>query len=274
MQENSVGFEKLNTERDLNVTAKKLEKQIKGLKKLTEWDLNRILDILFLSRYKNDYIVLFQDGDLHQYVDRRLKPEKCVKTRKETGIPVDPQKFRPDMVLLDKRGQPYIVETKTDFISSESKCIDLVVQSIVYANVIFSLFWKGASTCDIYEFLDLLLKAHMFVLGYKVEHIDLQEAHKLYFNLHRQLGKHEFQNVPHVIFLLAKVNLPTLVKVCKLIKESNFIDFKQYVKDSRFRKRVEDIQNNWESIQKMKFFIMPVYLPSLSVTIGERFDLI
>jgi hypothetical protein len=73
--------------------------------------MNEILDVIFLACYRDTFMTIFKDGDLHRYADN-LKAEMGVRTRRETGIPLDPQLFRPDGLLLDEDGYSYILETK------------------------------------------------------------------------------------------------------------------------------------------------------------------
>ena len=124
--------------------------------RFTEWDLNAALHI-FLG-YHSEYMLVFQDSDLHIYADRYLIPmtmmrlgskrkltRKFAETRRGRHISVDPQQFRPDAVLVSHDGRPCVLEAKVGRINSKAECEALVVQVLVYADLLISPRWKPRS---------------------------------------------------------------------------------------------------------------------------------
>jgi hypothetical protein len=231
-------------------------------RRFREWEMNEILDIIFLACYRDDFMVIFKDGDLHEYADERKK-RMGVRTRRETGIPLSPQKFRPDGVLLDRQGRAYILETKLGSgLSSKASHTELVVQALVYASVFISPAWEGKPPWDAYPFLDVLHHAYWNAnRRFAGSCPDLREEHRLHFGLPTPLQELQFERVPYVIFLLEQFDEERLLDACNAAKQPEFADFARYAestltKGSRFRKRLGKLKANWALLQQAKFILM------------------
>lgn len=258
---------------------------------LKEERLNATLDVLFLAHHHQDYMVIFEDGDLHRYVDHKLKPEQGVKIRSLVqGVCFQPQKFRPDVVMLDTEGYPHIVETKIgSALLSRKQCFNLVVQTLVYASLIVSPRWNGASVCATpYEVFDLLHKAHWFRhRRFEGACLSLKLAHKIHFNLPDALRENEFGSKPSVIFLIEDasqrshdLHLERLCEACEIVHKLNWSEFKDYALqhlplNSPFRKRLskEVGEQTWEVLRVTKFSFMPFYPSRLADVLGDSISI-
>jgi len=218
-------------------------------------------------------LLIFQDTDLHNYLDRFLIPlnkvdkRKKVKTSRGTPVIADPQKFRPDAVLLSRDGRPWVLEAKRGSVNSEADCEELVVQTLIYADIIISPRWNREKSLNnnfqitTYDFLLDLYEAHWHLKGSPGKFYSLEKKHQDYFNLQRKLEKKDFEKIPYVLFLLEDVNRDRLKEACERVKQSNFDSYKNRAEEvlhenSRFRKRLGSIKNNWEMLQQIKFHLM------------------
>jgi hypothetical protein len=194
----------------------------------TEWHLNEILSFLFTGN--KDYMLIFQDSDLHYYhfVDKH-HPTKYRDEREKAQKIVYRQDFRPDAVLIDGQGQSYVLETKLA-INSRRSFDSLVFQALLYVNLIITPSYRGTPTCDTYQFLNLLYKAHWFHRGYEGPYKNLIERHGWYFRLSSTLPQTEFIKTPRVIFLLPEnTKWERLTLALEVIQQLDFADYKHYV---------------------------------------------
>ena len=245
------------------------------LKYVTEWNINHIMDIVFMARHHDSFMMIFKDSDLHRYADK-LKGDKEVKTRRETGVPLDPQAFRPDALLVDREGQSFILETKIGpGLSSQAQHMELVVQTLVYANVFLSPSWPGATPWRTYPFLDYLYHSYWYVnRPYDGPCPGLREVHKAHFGLSTCLEEREFKKIPHVLFLLEQFNQQRLKDSCTTVREQDFDVFRECVggvlpRSSRFRKHLEGLRTNWSLLRETRFFTMAVDPSALKSLVSE-----
>ncbi|MCK4307221.1 hypothetical protein KAW50_03225 [candidate division WOR-3 bacterium] len=247
--------------------------------KFREWELDRILDVLFLARYHEDYMVVYMDGDLGAYGDSKsIAGSIAGKDDFDERIYYE-GKFRPDMVVIDKQGRVYIVEAKIKAMTGKGKCNDLVVQTLVYANHILSPK-IGKTIYTPYEFVKTLWKAHWYV-KYREDgkFLPLEIAYKEYFGLERKLKEDKInKEAPHVLFLLPSANLEILMEACKAVKKyKRFSKFKEYAESSstkKGRKRLDELKKNWRLFQDTKFYMIPVDKSNLMATLGNPFSLV
>ena len=243
--------------------------------RVTEWDVNHALHVFF--RHSEEYMLIFQDPDLHVYTDRHLIPLTSEKegkkvnrrgaiTKRGTRISVDPQKFRPDAALLDKRGQAHILEAKLGRINSKSDCTSLVVQALLYADIVLAPRWQCEDTPGkTYDLLEDIHEAFWFLKitdrsfgGY----LPVVKHHKEHFGLSSSLSRRSFEQPPSVIFLLEDVHLDRLKEVCSAVKAAvTYEDFKTYAEQnllasSPFRKRLKWFQKEWHDLRQTRFAIM------------------
>jgi hypothetical protein len=245
----------------------------------TEWDLDHALHIFF-SRH-SQYMLVFQDSDLHNYTDRHLIPmtmmklssrkrltRQCAETLRGRHISVDPQQFRPDAVLVGKDGRPCVLEAKVGRVNAEAECSALVVQALVYADLLTSPRWKPATRCQnspastTYDLLEDLHEAHWF-LKVPDEGIyrPLEVRHRRYFRLESGLNREDFEKVPAVVFLLEGVNRARLEEACRRVKEMDFPSYKEHAelvlrKRVPFRKHFALLQGSWAKLQQIDFRMM------------------
>jgi len=242
--------------------------------------MNEILDVIFLACYRDTFMMIFKDGDLHRYADK-LKAETGARTRRETGIPLDPQLFRPDGLLLDADGHPYILETKLSRgVSSAASHAELVVQALVYANVFLSPGWSNESTWSTYSFLNALHQAYWFVnRPFDGSCPEINEGHRDHFDLSEPLEKSQFQSLPQVIFLLERYDDQRLLNPIREIERSDFAAFAEYARNtlnrsSRLRKRINGLRANWPQLQQVKFKVMDLNTSALQSLTNEPRELI
>lgn len=258
---------------------------------LKEERLNATLDVLFLARYHNEYMVIFEDGALHRYIDYKLKPEQGAKTRNEVkGVCFQPQKFRPDVVMLDKTGNSHIVETKIgSALLSEKDCFNLVVQTLIYTNLILSPIFNDQMVCtSSYKVFDLLHHAHWFRhRRFEGECPSLDQAHQKHFHLSNALKEEAFGRQPSAIFLIEnvspashKLHVSRISEACEVVHRLNWSEFKKYAlkelpANSPFRERfVQEIhEQTWDVLRTTKFALMPFYPARLESVLGDHISL-
>lgn len=245
-------------------------------RKLTEWDLNETLDAIFMARYLDQYMLIFKDGDMHAFADHEKKRLKA-NNRQVLDGPLEPQSFRPDAIALDKQGQSYILETKIGHrVSSAAEHTQLVVQTLVYSNLFISPAWPGKQPWGTYPFLNYLHKAywhrHRRDFG---EFIELKDEHCLHFRLPKPLLESDFKTIPQVIFLLEHFSEERLRSACLAIRGKDFAEFENYAlqqlpTNSRYKKRLGEMKNNWGKLREIEFHRMNVDFSLLKSILGER----
>ena len=261
----------------------------------TEWDLNAALHIFF--GHHKEYMLVFQDADLHNYTDRYLIPMTMAKlsrkrkltrrfaeTRRGRHISVDPQQFRPDAVLIGHDGRPCILETKVGQINSEAKCEALVVQALIYADLLISPRWKPTTRCQnspastTYDLLEDLHEAHWY---FKVPdegvYRPLEEHHQRHFGLGSGLNSEDFEKVPSVVFLLERVNRAQLERACNHVQAMNFLSYKEHLelvlpKRAASRKHLDSLQENWMLLQQIDFCMMQLNMAKFAEVIAGNLE--
>ena len=263
----------------------------------TEWDLNHALHI-FLGRHRQ-YMLVFQDSDLHVYTDRHLIPMTAMRlssrkrltrpfaeTRRGRHISVDPQQFRPDAVLVSHDGRPCVLETKVGRINAMAECEALVLQALVYADLLITPRWKPATRCQnspastTYDLLEDLHEAHWFVKFLdEGMYRPLSERHRKYFGLKSGLKREDFEKVPSVVFLLEGVNRERLKEACSRVKATDFPSYKEHAESAlrkrvRFRKHLASLQDNWTQLQQVGFWIMRLDTAKFTEVIESELELL
>lgn len=263
----------------------------------TEWDLNHALHI-FLRRHKQ-YMLVFQDPDLHIYTDRHLIPTTMMRlnskkkptrqfaeTQRRRYLSVDPQQFRPDAVLVSRDGQPCVLETKVGRINAEAECEALVAQVLVYSDLLISPRWKPATRCQnstasaTYDLLEDLHEAHWFlkVLDEGM-YRPIEERHQKYFKLESGLNREDFEKVPIVVFLLEEVNRKRLEEACCRVREMDFLSYKKHAelilrKRVGFRKHLASLQGNWPRLQQIDFCTLKLDTEKFAEVIEGELELL
>ena len=263
------------------------------MSRFTEWDVDDALHILF--GHNSQFMLVFQDPDLHVYTDRHLIPMTMMKrgsTKKLTRrfaetlrgrhISVNPQQFRPDAVLVDRVACPYVLEAKLGRINSEADCAALVVQALVYADLIISPRWKprlpapNTLPSTTYDLLEDLHEAHWFL---KVldegRYRPLEERHQHHFRLDARLNSTAFDKTPDVLFLLEKFNDVRLAQACKRVQELDFEEYRRYAESVlpqrlAFRKHLASLGSNWLRLRKMLFSSMQLDVAKLQGVIEHK----
>ena len=244
-------------------------------RKLTEWDLNETLDAIFMARYLGVYFIVFKDSDLSNLAqDEKAQPRG--KNREPDRGPLDPQSFRPDLVAIDKQGQTTIFETKVGHgISSIPEHVQLVIQTLIYANQFISPAWPGSEPWDTFRFLNYLHRAywHKHRRGFG-EFVDLRQEHRVFFELPKSLAEIDFKPVPEVVFLLEHFDKLRLRAACTAIRELDYPEFADYAHKnlptySRSRKRLNEMKANWPRLREIRFHSMPVDFSFLKSVLGE-----
>lgn len=268
--------------------------------KFTEWHFNALLAPFFTLRSEKlsnerqyrgwqDYMLISLDWDLYKYFDLKYKPTaRDMRVRKEMIEKFDLQavnikefgsSFLPDAVLLDQSGKPFIFEVKKE-LSGEKACNDIVLQTMIYANIIIEPSFHGRRLFNTYEFLDLLYRAHWFRQEYDGGYTDLKKKHAEYFGY--TTVKRISEKKPGIIFALVnprKHILLRLEKACKMVRELKYNEYKVmsgkiHSANCQFRKRIDEIKKNWNNLKKIEFSIFPINLSVLESTIEERYLLL
>jgi len=267
------------------------------MQEFTEWDLNAALHIFF--GHHKEYMLVFQDADLHNYTDRFLIPMTMAKssskrklarqfaeTRRGRHISVDPQQFRPDAVLISRDGRPCVLETKVDQINSAAACEALVVQVLIYADLLISPRWKPTARCQnspvstTYDLLEDLHEAH-WCLKITDEGVyrPLEERHRRYFGLGSGLNRGDFEKVPSIVFLLERVNHKRLEEACGRVRKMNFLSYKEHAelvlrKGVGSRLHLASLQDNWEQLQQIDFWMMQLNMAKFAEVIEGNPELL
>ena len=266
--------------------------------RFTEWDLNAVLHV-FLGRHK-EFMLVFQDSDLHVYTDRYLIPimvarssskerftRRSAKTRRDRHISVDPQQFRPDAVLVTRDGRPCVLETKVGRVNSVAECEALVVQTLVYADLLLSPRWKPATRCQnspastTYDLLEDLHEAHWWLkVAFEGVYRPLEERHQRYFRLKSPVGRQRFEQVPSVVFLLDGVNRRRLEEACRRVRKTDYAIYREHAeqvlpKRCQFRKHLASLEGNWGRLQReVDFYMMPVNTRAFEKVVGGDLELL
>jgi hypothetical protein len=265
-----------------------------AMQRFTEWDINYALHVFF--SHNREYMLIFQDADLHVYTDRHLIPMTALrpgnkkltrplaKTLRGRYISVDPQQFRPDAVLLSRDGQPHVLETKVGRVNTEAECATLVVQTLVYADLVISPRWKPETRCQnipastTYDLLEDLHEAHWFL---KVldegQYRPVEERHQRHFGLRDALSKEEFERPPAVVFLLERMNRDRLEAACKRVKDMDFQAYREHAesvlwKGVAFRKHLPSLERNWAQLQQIRFALMRVDTSKFTTVIQDGIE--
>ena len=270
----------------------------------TEWHFNSLLVPLFILRSKKirrekkrefrgwvDYMLISRDWELAQYSNLNYRPRRArdldfrkelVENFERQGIDIAKfgVSFLPDAVLLDQYGKPYIFEIKKD-LTSKKACNELVLQALIYTNTLLLLSYKNQKLFgSSYGFLDLLYRAHWFIWEYDDEYTNLKEKYAKYFcyKTIKKVGT----GSPIILFGLINPRiyiLQRLIEACKLVKKLSYINYKRGLNNivtsgCKFMKRVDEIEDNWEKLQKIEFSVLPINLSVLESTIEERYVLV
>ena len=256
---------------------------------ITEWNVNHALHTLFV--HNPDYMLIFQDPDLHIYVDRHLIPltqansprkisRKAALTRRDRFIGVDPQQLRPDALLLTRNGKPQVVETKLGKINARSECLALIVQTLLYADLIISPRWLSLGRCDnnppstTYDLLEDLHEAHWFMkVADEGIYQPIEKRHQKHFRLPKTLNKRDWEKIPDVILLLEDVNRERVQETRSRVRDSSFEDFKEYAEGSlrgasTFKKRLKHLKGNWDKLRQVDFYLMTLDTSKFQSVIG------
>jgi hypothetical protein len=258
----------------------KIKGSSRAVQKTNEWAINDALHAFFM--HDKGYMLISQDQDLSIYMDRILVPiaelklgrkivgnnKLLAKTRRGTKVSVNPYKFRPDAILLNRDGRVNILETKISNINAVSECDELVIQTLVYANLVISPRWESGANHKneimniTYDLVEDLHEAHWTLKVYwEGIYRSVEERHRKYFGLENQLKQQDFNKIPAVIFLVGKINQDRLVAACDRIKQLKFPEYKEYAmlslqKRPKFQKRLQTLGDNWDKLQKISFSIM------------------
>jgi hypothetical protein len=258
---------------------------------INEWDVNFALHPLF--KHSQDFMLVFQDSELHRYLDRHLRivtalrsPSKrpvdrrAALTSRGTHVCVYPQEFRPDGVLLDRSGRPYLLETKLGPLRPTSKCVALIVQTLVYADLLLTPRWKkgkpnqNAKAATTTDLLADLHEAHWFSKGDEGVYRSLEICHRRYFGLSKSLQPADFNQVPGVIFLLEDQDCTRLKQLCGQIKAMDFSAFIQYAetalpKNAAHRRHLGSLRANWATLRQLTFAVMKLDLSKFTTAIDH-----
>ena len=240
-------------------------------RKNSEWSFNGILDDVIQIGHGEDYMpVLKGDAQLHRYADG-LKEKNDNDKREETLMPLSPQDFRPDIVMLDEDGQSYLLETKLkDGVESE---LGLLIQALKYAYYFLNPNWTQESWST-YELLNLFNRAYTFSkeLGSNYRHnfkrfddLELSAEHKEFFDLDSSLNPDEFNEVPEIIFVLEEWKPTDLVEAIDSFRDQSPTEFinhskEKLSKNESSRDRLEELEEgfkrSWDELQETDFSVM------------------
>jgi hypothetical protein len=262
--------------------------------KTNEWAINDALHAFFM--HSREYMIISQDPELSIYMDRILTPMTELKlgrkivgtarllteTRRSTKVSVNPSKFRPDAILLNRDGRTNILETKISKVNSVSECNELVIQTLVYANMVISPRWessinyKSAAENMTYDLVEDLHEAHWSLkVHWESKYCSVRERHRKYFGLENQLTEQDFNKIPRVIFLVGRINQNRLVEACDQVKQLKFLDYKEYAtsvlrKSSKYQNRIDILEDNWEKLQKISFSMMKLNITKFIEVIDDE----
>jgi len=268
-------------------------------KTFQEWHFNEILYALFAIKDRNDYMLVFQEHDLENYFDvGRYRTSKDPEKRKAakaaitrvTNIENFCQTFKSDAILIKRDGMPYVLEVKMNQASSLNAGNELVLQSLIYSNIVLNpAYYHNNKKIPIppydntRDFLDLLATSHWFSRIYDEKVTSNKKAPTI-----EEKGKFIFQkknlrigtDTCGVLFAISDPReelLPMLMHVCQLVKSRSFEEYcKEVTFNKRFRltRRVVELKHNWHKLQSISFHFLPINLDSLKQTIGEPLDLL
>jgi hypothetical protein len=238
--------------------------------KLREEHLDRSLDVLFLARYSQDYLVIYGEGSLWRYAhDRSLmdKPEYDKRIRYV-------EKFAPDAVALTRDGRVVVIEAKVRPVRAR-QCGDLVIQTLRYVNFLLSPN-IGGTACDRYDFIEMLFKSYWFTSeGRWIDKsMTLGRLYMEYFGLKRGLNAARIRRgVPQALFIAPAVDVKTLLDACESVHDcKRFSDWKRWAKDATGKREAEKIgqlERNWQKLRRTEFHMMILDMPALAPLLGR-----
>ena len=271
-------------------------------KDFQEWHFNEILYALFAIKDKNKYMLVFQEHDLGNYLDvGRYRTSKDPKKRQEATATITHitrnienfcQSFRPDAILIRKDGTPYVLEVKLKQRSTSTiaGCNELVLQSMIYSNILLSPAYyhrDKKNPIPPYDntrnFLNHLGTAHWFSRSYDEKILDNKKVDTIEEKARFIFQKNNFQikdNTCGVIFAVSNPKqelLPMLIRACQVARSKSFEEYCGKVtfnKNCRFVKRVGELKHNWQKLQSISFHFLPINLDALQQTLGEPLDLL
>jgi len=188
--------------------------------------------------------------------------------------------------LISRDGQPCVLETKVDQINSAAACEALVVQALIYADLLISPRWKPTTRCQnspastTYDLLEDLHEAHWY---FKVPdegvYRPLEEHHQRHFGLGSGLNREDFEKVPSIVFLLETVNHRRLEEACDRVATMNFLSYKEHAelvlrKGVGFRTHLASLQDNWEQLRQIDFWMMQLNMAKFAEVIEGNPELL
>lgn len=254
-----------------------------------EWILNETLLALFKT--SRDFFPLHQDPELQLYVGRVLMPLAQLKygqrnvsgasleTQRGTKISIFYKKFKTDAVVITKNGQAHIVETKIVNVNSVTSCNNLVLQVLVYADLLISPRWYRSSIpadgkpLTTYDLLADLHEAHWHLRVYgEAKYRGVEYWHQKFFNLEEPLSKEDFCQLPGILFVLPDFNHENLTEACHRVKNMTFSEFKAYIsetptRNSSFFRRIDYLESNWPKLQQLNFSHLKLNLKDFTTII-------
>ncbi len=226
---------------------------------IIEWHVNKILYFLFTGHKK--YMLIFQDGDAHGYQHVNTYAPRSsrakISERRASELLFAAQDFRPDAILIDRKGQSYVLENKLR-VTRQSEFDGLIMQSLVYANFIYEPTKDGKKTTDTYSFLDLLYRANWFTQEYEGPYSNLANMHKWYFGLPEPLDKSAFAGKPKIILLLPdKVKDARLLDAIQRTRKMEFNEYERHIAGTLTSRgialRINSLKNNWMELRETVF---------------------